>query len=272
MRVIPGKGSRTLDVTALQHRLLAFGDDEISRTSAALDEYAVRLGTPKAAEKALEWKLANVNAMVDVLTGANPQMHLLDTVSMITLTRMALQVMAPQGEEGAALAPWLELSAVLERNIWEIAADFLQPSQQKELRDAVSSLSPEKLRTQEGLFFRPQEFATGLRLGGASSAKGGGSFFSLFNLDPWYGLDPAVREIAESRLFAERAMFALQRLPTSLRWHFELTARQVLALPDVQGLLANLSVVGGSSDKIGRAAELVSRHRDRAPGPDRRGT
>ena len=45
----------------------------------------------------------------------------------------------------------------------------------------------------------------------------GDSVFSLFQVDPLSGLDPAVREIAQTRLFAERALFVAQKMPMLLR-------------------------------------------------------
>jgi hypothetical protein len=79
--------------------------------------------------------------------------------------------------------------------------------------------------------------------------------FGIVNLDPFAGLDPATRELAETRLFAERATFLLQRMPWLLRWHTELLAYRTAEIPEVQVLLTNVTGLAESADRIGRTAE-----------------
>jgi hypothetical protein len=78
-----------------------------------------------------------------------------------------------------------------------------------------------------------------------------GSIFGLVGLDPTAGLDPAVREITRSRLFAERAMFVIQRLPFLVRWQAELMTDQFLNQQPVAEALT-------SADRFSRAAEAAS--------------
>jgi hypothetical protein len=53
-------------------------------------------------------------------------------------------------------------------------------------------------------------------------------------VDPTAGLDPAVREITSTRLFAERSLFTTQRMPFLLRFQAELLGRQLASQPEVQ--------------------------------------
>jgi hypothetical protein len=85
------------------------------------------------------------------------------------------------------------------------------------------------------------------------------SVFSLVNLDPTAGLDPAVREVTRTRLFAERAMFTLQRMPFLLRLQTELLAYELTAQPSVQLALSNSTQLSDSADRISRAADSISR-------------
>jgi len=90
--------------------------------------------------------------------------------------------------------------------------------------------------------------------------KGAGmnSVFSLVNLDPTAGLDPAVREVTRTRLFAERAMFTMQRMPFLLRLQTELLAYELTAQPAFQRALTNSTQLSDSAERIGRAAETMS--------------
>jgi hypothetical protein len=58
-------------------------------------------------------------------------------------------------------------------------------------------------------------------------------------LDPLSGLDPATRELAETRLFAERALFIAHWMPNLLRWEMELFTLQTVELPQLQQLVTN---------------------------------
>jgi hypothetical protein len=84
------------------------------------------------------------------------------------------------------------------------------------------------------------------------------SVFNLVDLDPMSGLDPAVREITQSRMLAERAMFMLQRMPFLLRFQTELLAYRLSDQPQMRLALTNVTLLAGSADRITRATESVS--------------
>jgi hypothetical protein len=68
-------------------------------------------------------------------------------------------------------------------------------------------------------------------LGSSSTATGTtgarSSLLGVLGVDPFAGLDPATREIAQSRQFGERLLFNLQRLPFLIRLNGELLANDV---------------------------------------------
>jgi len=72
------------------------------------------------------------------------------------------------------------------------------------------------------------------------------------------GLDPAVREVARTRLFAERAMYTAQRIPFLLRWQIELLADQFLQDSHIALALTNIASLAQSADRLSRASESVS--------------
>jgi hypothetical protein len=100
-------------------------------------------------------------------------------------------------------------------------------------------------------FAQPEELAVVIR-GHAEKESQPDSVFGLVGLDPMSGLDPAVREATRTRLFAERALFAAQRMPLLVRWQTELLTSQVLEQEQITNAL-------GSADRLSRAAESVSK-------------
>ena len=72
----------------------------------------------------------------------------------------------------------------------------------------------------------------------------------LVNLDPTAGLDPAVREITQTRLMAERAMFTMQRMPFLLRLQTELLTYQLSDQSPIRQALADTTLLAGSADRI----------------------
>ncbi len=248
--LVPGAKSSQADPAALQVELQRYSDQFAGRTSAALDDYARRVGTPEARRQALEWKVAVGSAAVSIATGPNPEANLLDFLALATVTRMALEDVWAKTTNGPAFELWLNASRTLETNAWNLARGILTPEQQQELGDAIRRWWEANPEARAGLFVRPQEFTSLIRQTGQESARPG-SVFGLIGLDPTAGLDPAVREVARTRLFAERALFMAQRMPFLVRWQAELMADDILRQQEVAGAL-------NSADRLSRAAESAS--------------
>ena len=84
------------------------------------------------------------------------------------------------------------------------------------------------------------------------------SVFRLEGLDPTSGLDPAVREVTRTRLFSERAMFTLQRMPSLLRWQTELLAYRLADMTEVRQVLATTARLSESAERMSHAAQNLS--------------
>jgi hypothetical protein len=84
-----------------------------------------------------------------------------------------------------------------------------------------------------------------------------GSVFSLLKVDPLSGLDPAVREIAQTRMFAERALFVTQKMPMLLRWQTELLSVNAVEMPAVQQMVSNSTQIAASVERFAAVAEKL---------------
>lgn len=256
--VVPGKKEAPQqDLIDEQIQLQRFADDFLARTGQALDESAERLGTDAGRAQVLQLKLISGSSLLSVVSGPNPGANLLDLVSVTVLTRKSVQDYWTKTTNGVAFRPWLDASRVLETNVWILAARFLQPTQVVELRLGIDQWYGRTPEVRTAFFARPHEFASMVR---TTKEKGAGmnSVFSLVNLDPTAGLDPAVREVTRTRLFAERAMFTMQRMPFLLRLQTELLAYELTAQPAFQSALSNSAQLSDSAGRISRAAESMS--------------
>lgn len=248
--IVPGSRSKQPDPEALQTAVLRFADAFGGQTAVGIDEYARKLDTPEGRIQALRWKLLMESSAVSIATGPNPTANLVDFVSLTTLVRASLEEKAPHAVPRGALEPWLERSRELETNAWKLAGTALTPGQQQELRATIDQWRKENTTVMDSLFVRPLELAISIRKSSASQNQPGG-VFSLVGLDPMSGLDPAVREVTRTRLFAERALYAGERMPFMLRWQTDLLAEELLQQ-------AQLSNAITSVDRLSRAAESVS--------------
>jgi hypothetical protein len=250
--MMPGTKSPAFDPALLQAELQRYADEYASRTTAALDDYAARAGTPEGRHQALQWKVSAGFAAVGIASGPNPRANLLDFLALATVTRMALEDASIEATNGPAFQPWLDTSRALETNAWKLAGGILSPAQQQELRDAISQWREANPGARTGIFARPQEFSSLIRQTHEKS-DWSGSVFSLVGLDPTAGLDPAVREVTRTRLFAERAMFMVERMPFLVRWQTELLADELLRQEQVANALS-------SADRLSQtAAQLPDR-------------
>lgn len=255
--VVPVGQSKQPDPLELQVQVQRFTDDFTSRTTQALDEYALQVGTESARVEALKLKLVFGSALVNIASGPNPNANLIDLVCGVWLTRKTIEDYWMKMPNGRDFEPWLETSRRLETNVWQLAASQMSPAQINELHEAIRQWYAENPEVRLGFFARPHEFVSLMRMKQSKEA-GASSVFSLAGLDPMAGIDPAVREITRTRLFAERALFTLQRMPYLLRLQTELLAHEVTVEPAVQQALTNVARLSDSADRISRATESVS--------------
>lgn len=255
--VVPGKGGDKTNPADLQQQLMSLADDATLRTAQAIDEHVAALGTPAAETEGLHWKLSTGTMMMLLATGPNPQANLVDALASTTLRRLELEALEAQGRLPPSLNRLLDLSRIFETSAWKLAEDVLSPTLRDELRQRIEEWHQSHPLSGSLALARPQEFALELRRQAQTRSSGSGGIASLLTLDPLLGLDPAIREVTQTRLFAERAMYTLQRMPNLLRWQTELLTRETLQLPEMQAVVTNAAALSATADRVSRtAAEL----------------
>jgi len=258
--VMPGGKAGPMDPVALQVAIQRYADEFTYQSASALDEYARRAGTEDARDQALSWKLAAASSSYSIASGPSPTANLLDFVCLASLTKAVLEEHWVKSPGGEAFQPWLDSSRQLETNVWQMAKEVFTPGQLTELHAAIRQWREDNPSARTAFFARPYEITQLIRKHiekGNKTEEGG--LLSFVGLDPTASLDPAVREVTRTRMFAERAMFTAQRAPSLLRWQVEVLTAQLLRGPQIAGVLTNFSSVTESVDRLSRATESASK-------------
>jgi hypothetical protein len=255
--VTPGKKEKhTLDPVEVQQMLLRFADEYSTRMVINADKLHRGTNAQDAAE-ILKWKIALVSETSSIASGPNAVANLLDMTIFVTVTRMALEKHWQPQVFGESAQPMLEGCRSAETEIWQYAGTVLQPEQQSELRQAIEVWHRQNPNPEDVLAARAIGFASQMAKANKADTAKGDSVFSLLQVDPLSGLDPAVREIAQTRLFAERALFVTQKMPLLLRWQTELLSLNAVEMPAVQQLVMNTTRLASSVERFAAVAEKL---------------
>ena len=249
------KNAHPADPVIVQEALLRFSDEFATRMVLDLDQ--LRRGTnPLAPAEVLRWKIALTSQIFSIASGPNAVVDLLDMTAFVSVARASVEAHRASEAFGESAQPMLDTCRNAEKKIWLLAGTVIKPEQQEELRSAI-----EAWRRQNS---QPDSVLAARALGLSSLAEAvkadpstRGSVFSLIGLDPLSGLDPATREIEQTRMFAERALHVAQWMPTLLRWQVEFTSLNAVAMPEVQQLVTNSTQIVASVDRFAAVAEKL---------------
>ena len=255
--ITPGrKGAHRVDPIEVQQTLLRFADEFSTRMIIGVDK--CRRGTnAMSAAEALQWKIAFGTETCAIASGPNAVANLLDLTVFVTVARMALEEHWQPKVFGESALPMLESCRDAETEVWRLAGAVLSSEQQRELRQSIAAWHRQNPLPESVLAANALGFASRVAGGSQDQAAKSGSVFSLLRVDPLAGMDPAVREIAQTRLFAERALFLAQRMPMLLRWQTELLSLNAVAMPAVQQLVSNSTQIAVSVDRLSAVAEKL---------------
>lgn len=254
--VTPGKAKGAVDPAELQQLLLRFADQYLARLLAAVEQ--LEAADPRMTRDMVQrLRVGYAGDVWMAASGPNTYADLLDLVTVITLSRMVIEEYWIPEVFGDSAKPLLEVAREAEEDIWTIAASVLNTSQQKELREAIERWRKENPRAEHALYVRAVGLAGRMAKASPSDRDRPTSVFQLLMIDPLSGLDPAARELAQTRLTAERALYVAQRMPFMLRWQVELWSTYVAEMPETKLLLTNSTQVADAAARLSRTAEQL---------------
>ena len=244
------------DPVEVQQKLLRFADEYSMRMVSGVDN--LRRGTNALTPgKLLETKIEIGSETWAIAAGPNAVADLLDMTVFVTVTRMAIEEYWQPKVFGDSALPLLAYSRNAEVEIWGLAGTVLTPEQQTELRRSIAVWHCQNPLPEGLVAARALGFASQIAEANKADETAPGSVFSLLMIDPLAGMDPAVREIAQTRMFAERALFVSQKMPALLRWQTELLSVNTVEMPAVQQVVSNSTQIAASMERFAAVAEKL---------------
>jgi hypothetical protein len=184
------------------------------------------------------WQITQLNSAYTIATGPSPVLCQLDFVVLATLSRMVVEDTLA-GLDDDLLGSLTAVYRELEREAWANAATVLTAAQLEELRRLIEDWRVRNPKVTLVVFVHFAEFAEAAGLS-AEATGAPGSLFGLLGLDPLSGLDPAVKQIEQTRLLAERAIYYMQRMPYLLDLQTHRVVLQATLAPEVKRANASL--------------------------------
>ena len=227
-----------------------------------LAELSTQPSSPERRLNVQNWRITQTSAAYTIASGPNPVVNALDMVVLATLSRMVVEQYwqdAP-GEPRALV----DTHRDLERQAWSLAEGILDADQRTELHWLIDLWRTEHPNARAVSQVRFADFAAIVSRSG-SEKHGSGSLFGLIGLDPLGNLDPAVREIEQTRQLAERAIYYLQRAPNLLDMQVERLVYQLAVMPETKQTLASVDRVSVAAESLGElsadAPAILARER-----------
>lgn len=257
--IVPGlRDEAAFDPVELVGHLMRFADDLIATTTAASE--GLSRGTKAISRVELQTlRISYATEVVAIATGPNALSSLLDMVVMVTLSRMRVEDYWLPEIYGESARPLLKAFREAEGRIWKIANTILNVTDQQELRNAIKTWHDQNAGATTVGSMVTIDFASEVAKVSPKRKGGSPSVFTLLGIDPLSGLDPATRELAQTRLFGERALFMARRIPVLIEWNMELFAFKMAEMPELQRALTTSTQLAASIERFSVTAEQLPR-------------
>jgi hypothetical protein len=217
---------------------------------------------------AQNWLVSQATAAYTIASGPSPVVNTVDLVVLAILSRMVIDDAWSGARFGERAAPLRDAYHRLEPLALDLAKGALSEDQIAELQQVITVWRAKNPQVTAIASVHFRDVASSMR-----QAKPGGTdkFSGLFNmlgLDPFSGLDPAVREIAQSRELAERTVYYAQRVPNLLDMQVERLTFEFSTMPETTRLLTNADQLAGAASAsahiVDELPSLVTREREAA--------
>jgi hypothetical protein len=241
-----------------QLKVMRYADEYSGRVIETSQRLNAQAQSPAERLAAQNWRLTQATSAFTIASGPNPTINALDMIVLATLSRMTLEGPWARRWYGARAMPLLDVHRGLEAQAWSLADGTLSPEQVMQLRGLIEQWRAEHPNASAVTQVRFTGFTAAISGRASREAHSSGGLFSLIGLDPLSNLDPAVRELEQTRQLAERTIYYLQRAPDLLNMQVESLAYQLVVMPEAQSVLQD-------SQRISLAAEAAVGFTDTLP-------
>jgi hypothetical protein len=261
---LPGKtvdlvtqaGTPRPDPGEIQQTLLRSANEFSTGMILAVDKLR-RHGSPLEPGELLQWKLAFDAETCAIASGPNAAAGLLDLTFFVTVSREVIEEYWQPRVFAESAESLLATCRSVEADLWFAIGKWLTTTQQAEFRRAIQNWRKAHPEPESVLAARAVGFASRWVFTSPTDLGSAGNILTLLLLDPFAGMDPAVREIAQTRFFAERALYVTQKMPRLMRWQTELLSLNTVRLPAVQQVVSNSTQLTLAADSFARVADQL---------------
>jgi len=238
----------------MQQRVMRYADGYMDGVAIAVRTVEEQVNDTHSRRLLNDFQVKQSTAAVQIASGPNARINALDMLILATLTKHAAEQRLPAAI-GKAATPVIEAFAKLEASAWTLV-DFLSQAQRDDLRSKLEAWKKTSTSLDSVAFNRLADFA---RASGRLSESDGtdDSVYGVIGFDPFAGLSPAVKEIEQSRLLAERAIYYAQRSPMLLDLQTRSLSSALADMPESRSMLATTTRVGDAAAKMAETAALM---------------
>lgn len=233
----------------VQLEVMRYADDYSGRIRDPLESLQAKSASPEERLTAQNWRITQSSAAYTIASGANPVINALDMIVLATLSRMVVEDYLVTALFGPRAAPLLEIHRDLERQAWSLVDGVVDEEQKNQLRALIAQWRAAHPEARAVSLVRFADFAALSRRGPA--AHGSGGLFAIIGLDPLSNLDPAVRELEQTRQLAERTIYYLQRAPALLDMQVERLTYQLAVMPEAKQAFAGAERISVAAEAVG---------------------
>ena len=240
----------------LQARSMRFADEYVGRVVEDTSRLIRAQDDPQARLALASWQLTQANAAYGNASGPSPVVNALDLVTLASLSRMVIEdtLMPRFPEAGQQL---LATHRELEKTAWTLCDEFLTPSQIADFHGILDEWRRQHPTVRTVAFIHFLDFAKQIGRPKPGEEARTGGLFAMLGIDPLAGLDPAIREIEQTRALAERTIYYMQRLPYVVNLQLERATSELLTRPEYRQILSDSNKISTSVERFSLVASAL---------------
>jgi hypothetical protein len=249
---------RAAELLQLQLAVMRFADEYAARINERVTVFQQATDDPRERLESQSWLVSQATGAFTIAAGPNPELNAIDMLVFATLSRMVVEDRWVGDLYGPRADGLLAAHKALESRAWGHSDMFLTEAQISELRTSIEAWHRDNPIGRAVPFIHLEDFAfaTSATSAGPSSST---SIFSFIGIDPLANLDPAVRELAQSRQLAERAVYYGQRVPKLISMETQRLAFEMAVTPESVRLLNSVDRIGGAAQTTSELAADLPR-------------
>ena len=247
---------RAEQLDAVQFKAMQFADEYVGQIIGPLNTLQAQTLDPRVRLDAQNWKVSQSTAAYTNASEPNPVNGALDMVVLAVLSRMVVEEDMANPAGRLRSTELREAHRKLEKRAWELSSALLDLQQRTNLRTAIEKWRAANRNVRAVSLVHFGDVSQTLIPSESEGIMSKG-LLGLIGIEPLRGLDPAVREIAQTRQLAQRSVYYIQRAPGLLDMQVERLVYQFTVMPEARLLLENTDRVADAAQRAGHLADVL---------------